>query len=90
MTVSKTVKTFVKSVEQLLRNRDPNMAHNLRVCMICCRPQVVYDVISGRNGKTTEGYRVVNIEVASSSSFQDIQKNHFLTAAADIADSTKR
>ena len=38
------------------------------------------------------GYVVVNFEVASSSSFRNIPKNHFVTAAAeaDIDDSIKR
>ena len=33
---------------------------------------------------------MLNFEVASFSSFQDIQKNHFVTVAADIDDSIKR
>ena len=58
--------------------------------MICLRREVVYDVISGRNVKTIEDNLVVHFEVASSKSFRDIQKNHFVTAAeaaaADIDD----
>ena len=50
------------------------MTKNLHVCTICFRPKVVYDVISGRNVKTIEGYPVVNFEVASSSCFGDILK----------------
>lgn len=46
---------------------------------------------SGGNVKTFEGYKHVNFEVASSSSFRDIPKNHFVTAAAaDIDDRYKR
>ena len=54
-----------------------------------CRSEVYYDVISGRN---VNGYIAVNFEVASSNSFLDLPKNHFVTAeaAADIDDSTKR
>ena len=67
------------------------MAQNLHVCAICCRPEVVYDIISGRNVKTIVVYVAVKFEVASSSSFRDIKKNHFVTAAeADIDDSIKR
>ena len=35
---------------------------------ICYRPQVARDDISGQNVKATEGYVVVNFEVASLSS----------------------
>ena len=68
------------------------MTQNLHVCTIGCRPEVVCDVISGRSVKTMEGYLVISFEVASSISFQDIKKNHFVTAdvAADIEDSIKR
>ena len=76
------------------------MTQNLHVCAIFCRPEVVYDVISGgRRVKTIEGYLVVNFEVASSYSFRDIRNNHFVTAvaeaavvvaAADVDDSIKR
>ena len=44
--------------------------------------------------KNIGGYDVVNFEVASFSSFRDIKKKHFVTAAeaaaADIDDSIKR
>ena len=68
------------------------MTQNLHFCAIFFRPEVVYDVISGRNVKTTEGYPVVNFEVASSNSFLDITKKHFVTAvaAADIDYNIKR
>ena len=72
------------------------MTQNLHACTICFRLEVVYDGISGRNVKTIEGYLVINLEVASSSSFRDIKKslNHFVmakaVAAADTDDSIKR
>ena len=68
------------------------MTQNLHVCTICCRPEVVYEVISRRNIKIMEGNLVIYCEVASSNSFRDIQKNHFVTAAAeaDIDDCIKR
>ena len=44
---------------------------------ICSRPEVDGDVISGENLKTIEGYAVLNFEVPSLSSFQDIQKKSF-------------
>ena len=63
---------------------------NEHIYAICCRPEIVGDVISGWNVKTVERYVVVNLEVASSSSSQDISKNHFVMAeAADIDDSIK-
>ena len=43
--------------------------------MICCRPEVDDDVISGPNVKTIESYRVLNFEIVSSSSFQDIKQD---------------
>ena len=49
---------------------------------------------SGENVKTIKSYVVLNFEVASFSSFRNIKKNHFVTAAAeaaaDIDDSIKR
>ena len=67
------------------------MTQNEHVCLICCRPEVAGDVISSENVKTTEGYPVLNFEVASFNSFRDILKKHFLTAVeADINDSIKR
>ena len=66
------------------------MNQNEHVYAIYCRPEVVGDVISSENVKTMEGYAVLNFEVASSSSFRDIPKNHFMTAEeADINDSIK-
>ena len=58
--------------------------------MICCRLEVDCDVISGRNVKTITDYVAVNFEAASSNSFRDIKKCHFVTAEADIDDSIKR
>ena len=72
-TVSKAVNFFRIGWTVLSRSRDPNMTKNLHVCTICCRPEVVYDVISGWNVKTKR-YFVVNFEVASSNSFRDIPK----------------
>ena len=68
-------KPFSELVELLSRNRDPNMTKNLHRCTIFCRPEVAYDAISGRDVKTIEGYLLVNLEVASSNSFRDIQKS---------------
>ena len=67
------------------------MTHHQHVYAICCRPEVAGDVISGGNVKTIEGYTGLNFEVSGFSSFRDIKKNHFVTAAeVDIYDSTKR
>ena len=56
--------TSSESVESLSRNRDPNMTQNEHFHVICCRPEVAGDVISGRNVKTIEGYAVINFVVA--------------------------
>ena len=65
------------------------MTQNLHVCTICCRPEVVYDVISSRS--TVSVFHVVNFEAASSNSFRDMKKNHFVTAeTVDIDDSIKQ
>ena len=67
------------------------MTKNLHVCPNCCRLEVVYDVISGRDVNSIEGYPVANFEVASCNIFRDIKKNHFVTAAAaGIDDSIRR
>ena len=55
------------------------MTQNDHVYAICCRPEKAGDVISDENA---EGYAVLTFEVASFSSFRDIN-NHFVTAAAD-------
>ena len=49
-----------------------NLAKNEYVYAICCRPEAASDVISGRNEKTSEGYAVLNFEVASFINFGDI------------------
>ena len=53
------------------------MTKNLHVCTICFRLEIVYDVISGRNVNTVEGYLAVNFEVDSSNSFRDIKRKSF-------------
>ena len=60
--------TISKSVEPLARNSDPNMTQNEHVYVICCRPDVADDVISGGNVKSTENYVVLNFEAARFSS----------------------
>ena len=47
------------------------------VYAICCRREVGGDGISGGNVRTTEGYVVLNFEVASISSFQENQYQPF-------------
>ena len=80
------LQTFSESVETLSRNRDPNLTQNGHVYAIWCRPEAAGDVISGGNVNTIESYAGLNFEIASFSSFQDIKKKHFVTAAADIDD----
>ena len=65
----KNCKLFSESVEPLSINRDPNMAQNEHVYVICCRPEVVGEVICGENVKTIEGYAVLHFEAASFSGF---------------------
>ena len=69
------------------------MTQNESIYAICCRPEIVGDIISGEIVKIVERYAMLNLEVASFSTFRDIQKNHFVTAAeaaADIDDRIKR
>ena len=71
------------------------MTQNLHVCTICFRPEVVYDVISGLNIKTSKGSLVIKFEVPIYNSLRDIPKKHHLVTAAaaeaaDIDDSIKR
>ena len=80
-------KHFLESVKPLSRNCDPNVAKNGKVYAICCRPEAAGDVTSGENVKTIEGYAVLNVEVASVSSFRDNKKNHFVTAAETAVES---
>ena len=53
------------------------MTQNEHVYAIYRRPEVAGDVISGENVKTIEGFTVLNIEVASSSRFQNIKNKSF-------------
>ena len=39
--------------------------------VICCRPEVAGDVISGENVKTIEGYAVLNFEAAGITGFRE-------------------
>ena len=41
------------------------MTQHDHVYMICCRPEVADDVISGGNVKTIEGYAVLNLKLLS-------------------------
>ena len=49
------------------------MNQNEQVHVICCRPEVAGDVISGENLKTIEGYALLNFEAASIGSFRENQ-----------------
>ena len=40
------------------------MTQNKHVYVICCRPEVACDLISGGNVKTINGYAVLKFEVA--------------------------
>ena len=67
------------------------MTHSEHVYAMCCRPEVAGGVISGENVNTVEGYAVLNLGVASFSTFQDIKKIILTAAAAaDIDDSTRK
>ena len=66
--------TVSKTVEALSRNHRLNITQNEHVYAIWCRPEVAGDVISGANVKTIEGSAVLNVEVASFSSFHDIKQ----------------
>ena len=72
------------------------MTQNEHVYVLCCRPEETGEAVSSENVRTVEGYVVLNFEVASFSSFRDIQKIQFVTAAeaaaeaAGIDDSIKR
>jgi len=54
------------------------MTKNLHVCVICCRPEVAGDVISGGNVRTVEGYAVLNFEAASIIRFRENQNQPFV------------
>ena len=65
------------------------MTQNIHICTICCRPEVVYDVISGRNVQTMERYIAINFEVAIYIALmvsEIFKKNNFVTAAAEAAE----
>ena len=68
---------FSKSVEPLLRNRDPNMNQNEQVYAICYRPEVAGDVTSSRNVKIFSDNMAVNFEVDSWRSFCNLKKKQF-------------
>ena len=53
------------------------MTENLPDCTICLRSEVIYDVISGSNVKTIEGYLEVNFEVALALIVFEILKTSF-------------
>ena len=53
------------------------MTLNEHVYAIFCQPEVAGDVISGGNVKTTEGYAVLNFEIASINSFRENQNQPF-------------
>ena len=78
-----------KHVHNRLNHYREITTQNEHVYAICSRLGVVGDVISGEKVKTIESYAWLNFEVAISSSFRDIKKNHFVTAV-DINDSIKR
>ena len=53
------------------------MTQNEHVYAICCRPEVVGDVISSENVKTIEGYALLHFKAAIISSFQENQNQPF-------------
>ena len=59
------------------------MTQNLHVGTICFRPEVVYDVISGRNVKTIKGYPAKILKSLSLIVSEIFKNNHFVTAAAE-------
>ena len=59
------------------------MTQNEHVHVICCRPKIAGDIISGRNVKTVEGYVELNFEAAGVSSFGVNQNQPFLKCADD-------
>ena len=62
------------SDEPLLRIHNQNTTQNKHVCVICCEPEVVSNVISGQNVKIVKGYVAQNFKYASCSSFRELQK----------------
>ena len=57
------------------------MTQNEDVYAICCLPEVGGVVMSSENVRTIKCYAGLNFEVAISSSFRDIPKSYFVTAA---------
>ena len=53
------------------------MTQNEHIYAICCRPEVVGDIISCENVKIIKGYAVLNSEVAGFTNFRDIKKKSF-------------
>ena len=53
------------------------MKKNEQVNAICCRPEIAGDDLSCDGIETIEGYAALNFEIASFSSFQDIQTKSF-------------
>ena len=61
---------FSELVKPSPRNCDPNTTQNEHDYAIGCRPEVAGDVISSENVKTTEGYALLKLAAASTSSFR--------------------
>ena len=53
------------------------MTTNDHVYVICCRPEVAIEVISGANVQTIECYESLNFEAASIGSFRENQNQPF-------------
>ena len=66
------------------------MTQNGDIYAICCGPEVVGEVISGRHARTIECYVVANFEVATLRLIVSDILKHFMTAKADIDDSIMR
>ena len=88
ITVSKTV-NFLRIGWTIIEKSPPEQDQKWHVYAICCRPEVVGDVIFSENEKTIEGYAVLNFDFASFSTSREIFFNRLLTAE-DIDDSIKR
>ena len=70
-------KPFQSRLSRYREISDPNMTQNRHICAICCRPEVDCGDISGRNVRTIVVYILVNLEIASSSRFQDNREQIF-------------
>ena len=53
------------------------MIQNEHIYAICCRSEVVGDVISGENVKTTNGYALLHFEAGGISNFQENKNEPF-------------